>query len=111
MSLTDSYIGTDSIKFAAISAAADGDSTAVAAVTGKKICVLGYNLSNATTAGLVILKDTGGTLATLSLALGGSASYAGSIEAPAFQTGAGLALTLNNGAGVDTYGHIAYITL
>jgi hypothetical protein len=109
VSLTDSYIGTDSIKFAPVALTADGDATAIAASTGKRICVLSYVLTNATTAGLVILKDTGGTLATFSLPLNGSVSYAGSIEAPAFQTGSGLALTLNNGTGVDTYGHISYI--
>lgn len=100
------------IKFASINATADGDNTAVALVASKKLRVLGYVLMNATgTAGNVQIKtSSGGVLGRLRFPSDGSgASYAGGVDAPAFETVAGEALVINNSAGVDTVGHLTYI--
>ena len=97
------------VKYAAVAATADGDNTVVAAVTGKKLRVVGYVLTS-TGAGLIAIKGGTTTLATLRVgADGGGASYAGGFDAPAFETAAGTALVVNNPAGIDTYGHISYV--
>lgn len=100
------------IKYASVDASADGVQTVVAAVASKRICVLGYALTNATTAGVATIQDNTGTpvvLAKLSFALNGSVNYAGSMNAPAFVTSTGKSLDINNAAGVDVKGHLAYI--
>jgi hypothetical protein len=98
------------VKFASVNATSDGDNEIVAAVSGKKIRVLGYCLtSNA--AGTVALKSGASTtLARIRIgADGDGAAYAGSAETPAFETAAGEALNLNNPASVDTFGHLCYM--
>ena len=99
------------IKYAIIDAEADGANELVAAVADKKIVVIGYVVS-ADVAGIIIIQDDTATpveLAKLALAIDGVASYSGGINAPAFETSSGKALDILNPAGVNTYGHLAYI--
>lgn len=99
------------IKYAAVSAEADGVNNVIAAVTGAKIVVIGYVLT-ADAAGEITVQDTTGTpvvMAVLDFAQNSSVSYAGGIGCPAFETSVGEGLDLNNAASVDVHGHIAYI--
>ena len=101
------------IKFARINATADGANTVVAAVTGKKIRVLGYALS-VTAAGTIAIQDTAGVpavLAQFALAANGGVSYAGGLDAPAFETAVGQGLQVNVPAGVDALGHLVYLEI
>lgn len=100
------------IKFARVNATADGDNAVIAAVAGKRIRVIGYALTNKTTAGTVALQDTAGTPvvhAELNFALNGPVAYDGGLSAPAFETAVGTGVGISNGTGVDTLGHITYI--
>jgi hypothetical protein len=108
--IVDSSAVAVPIKFASVNATADGDNTLVAAVTTKKLRVLGYALM-ATGAGTLQLKSAGSTVLgrIRSSGDGAGASYAGGIDAPACETATNEALVLNNPAGVDTVGHVAYI--
>jgi len=99
------------VKFARIDATADGDNEIVAAVAGKSIRVLGYALS-VSAAGLISLQDTAGTPVVhgqFDLADNGVVSYAGGINAPAFETAEGEGVEIENPAGVDTLGHMTYV--
>src|SRR3990167_9287457 len=103
-----SLVATE-IKFAAVSATVDGDNTVVAAVAGKKIRVISYNLC-ARAAGLVTFKSsTTSTLGTLDLLAQTPAEFGGGARAPAFETVAGELLNFNVAAGVDVLGHLAYV--
>lgn len=101
------------VKYAVVNAAADGDNVIIAAVAGKSIRVLGYALTGASTAGgTITLQDTAGTPvvhAKLAIANNGGVSYAGGLQAPAFQTAAGTGVEVNNPTGVDTFGHMVYV--
>lgn len=100
------------IKFARVNATADGVNAAIAAVAGKKIRVIGYALTNKTTAGTVALQDTAGSPvihAELNFPLNGAVPYDGGLSAPAFETAVGTGVNVSNGVGVDTLGHITYI--
>lgn len=99
------------IKFARVNATADGVNVVVAPVAAKKIRVLGYALV-VNAAGTITLQDSQGTPAisgSFPLAVNGGVSYAGSREAPAFETGVGFGFDISNAAGVDTLGHICYV--
>jgi len=95
------------LNFKRVNATADGAQTIVEGVTGKKIVVLGYTL-NATAAGTIVLEDKE-VRASFKFAESGGAVYSGGPECPAFECAAGADLKVNNGAGVDTLGHITYI--
>lgn len=93
----------------AVNATADGNTTIIAALPGQKIRVLGFVLTNATTAGAVRFDDTAAAvIARFNFGLAGSVSYAGADDRPAFELGSGLGLVINNGAGVDTLGFVTY---
>lgn len=102
------------VKTAAISATSDGDNTVIAAVTGKRIRVLGYVL-NVNAAGTVQWKSGAST------ALSGAMEFVdggGVASAPVspfgrfwFQTAAGEALVLATATGVDGLGHLIYETV
>lgn len=99
------------IKFARINATLDGDNTVVAGVATKKLRVLGY-AATATGAETITFKSAGATVIgeVISSGNGGGDSYAGGVDAPAFETAAGEALVVNNPvAGIDTKGHLSYI--
>lgn len=101
---------TNPVKYAVVDAAADGDNSIVAAVSGKKIRVVGYGLT--ITGGTAILRDAAADTARAKFISGATThlavSYAGGPAAPAFETASGQGLEVNNGTGVDTFGHVAY---
>ena len=97
------------IQFARVNASADGDNTVVAAVAGKKIRVLGYNLTSRTAGLLTIKSSTTSTLAELDLVADTAVPYSG--PAPAFETVAGELLNFNVAAGVDVVGHLTYVLI
>jgi len=99
------------IKLALVNATADGVNTVVAAVAAKKIRVISYSLT-VTGAGLITVQDDAGTpnvLAKFSMPANGQIAFNGDINNPAFETAAGQKLDINNPAGVDTLGHLAYV--
>lgn len=103
------------VKFAKVDATADGDNTVIAAVTGKKIRVLGYVLTGVSTAGATFtIQDTATTPvvhAKLSLPATGGVAYSGGLEAPAFETAAGTGVEINNPTGADALGHMVYLEI
>lgn len=98
----------EAIKFANLAATSDGDNTVVAAVTGKRIVVLGYAFT-VTAQGTVTFKDSSSTFGSHEVAQYGGVAYAGGLDAPAFATAAGAALVVNVDTNVDALGHITYI--
>lgn len=99
------------IKFASVNATADGVNTIIAAVATKRLAILAYSLTVAT-AGLILLQDDAGTpvvYGRLQLLAGTPAIFHGGLETPAFIVAAGLAFNISNPAGVDTFGHVAYV--
>lgn len=99
------------VKFASISAASSGANTLVAAVTGKKIRVLGYVLVAANAVNANFESGTTDISGVMSLPAFGGVSYAGGREAPAFETASGAALGLTLGSAVQVSGHISYIEI
>jgi hypothetical protein len=96
-------------KFVEVEATADGDNTLIAAVAGKQIRVLAFALT-VSIAGTITLQDTDNTdLATFVLPASGGVSFAGTNEAPAFETAQGKGLEVTNPAGLDTLGFITYV--
>src|SRR6266496_2917674 len=101
--------GDGELKYLLVQATADGANVLVAAVANKRIKVISYVLT-VTAAGTLVVEETGGTdLANFSLGINGGVSFAGCYEGPAFQTALGQGLQTNNPAGVDVFGHIAYL--
>lgn len=99
----------DERKFAAVEAVADGDNTIVAAITGKRIIVLGYMLTWRQAGLLVVRSGAATVLSRLDKGALADASYVGDMGNPAFQTEAGAALVMNVPAAVDVVGHLTYI--
>lgn len=98
-------------KFARVNATADGDNLIVAAVATKRLRVISYALV-VSAAGTITIQDTAGApviFAQFPLAANGGISYAGGLDAPAFESGPGLGIEINNPVGVDTLGHITYV--
>ena len=86
----------------------DGDytTTLVAAATGKKIRVVGLVATVLTTAGVFSLKSGSTVIFAQHLALG--VPLVVSMPAGICETTSGVALTANNGTGVDSYVNVAY---
>lgn len=100
-------------KFVRVNATADGDNTVVAAVSGKKLRVIGYAIS-ATAAGVATFQDTAGTpvvFASFPLAANGGVVYDGGPECPAFETASGAGIEINCATGQDITGHMTYLEL
>jgi len=97
-------------KFAVISASSSGDNTIVAAVTSKKIRVLGYVIVAAGTVGVTWKSGTGGTalsgLMSLTANTGIAAAYC---PVGLLETGSGVLLNLTLDAAVAVTGHLVYI--
>jgi hypothetical protein len=103
--------GDADFKFVQINATQDNDNTIVAGVAGKKLRVISYALV-VSAAGTITIQDTQTTPAVFAqfpLAANGGVSYAGGLQAPAFETAAGKGIEINNPVGVDTLGHLTYI--
>ena len=98
------------LKFAVISVAGSStDSALVSGVAGKRIRVVSYEL--VATAATTVLFESGTTTAlsgTMSLAINDAIDFAGSSDAPAFETVAGEDLVVTTGAGAIE-GHLAYV--
>ena len=96
-------------SYVSVNATADGDNEIIAAVSGKRIMVLGYMLAGTTT-GTVALQDTAGSPvvhARIRVGADGSgAAYGG--PAPAFTTASGTGVEISNPTGNDTFGHLTY---
>ena len=104
--------GDGEIRYVEVVATADGQNIIVAAVAGKRVKVISYVLTVTAAAQQLVVENTGGTnLAQFTLGINGGVSYAGSYEAPAFQTNIGEGLAVVNPTGVDTYGHFTYLVL
>lgn len=100
-------------KFTRVNATADGDNLVIAAVVGKRLRVISYALA-VSAAGTIAIQDTAGApviFAQFPLAANGGISYAGGLDAPAFETSPGLGIEINNPIGVDTLGHITYLEI
>lgn len=98
------------VKFALGNDADDGDytTTLVAAVTGKKIRVVGLVATVLTTAGVFSLKTGSTTIFAQHLALGVPLVIpAGGF--PICETVAGEALVASNGTGVDSFVNVTYV--
>lgn len=98
-------------KFATGTSTSDGDygTPLVAAVSGKKIRVLGFVASVLTTAGTVTLKSsTTSTIFAHHLALG-VPLVVGFTGVPVCETVSGEALTPSNGTGVDSFCTVTYV--
>ena len=97
------------LKFAFGNDADDGDYTTalVAAVTGKRIQVLGLVATVLTTAGVLTLKSGSTAIFAQHLALGTPlvVNFSG---LPICETAAGVALVASNAAGVDSYCSVIY---
>lgn len=97
------------VKFSCQNDADDGDYTTVlvAAITGKRIRVVGLVASVLTTAGVFSLKSNSTTIFAQHLALGAPLA----IDMPGVgicETASGEALLANNAAGVDSFVNVAY---
>lgn len=102
------------LKFAAISvAAAQTDSVLVTAVIGKKIRVISYFFTVGATGTVLIESGTTTALSgTMDFGANGAASFAGSADAPAFETVAGENLVMTTvGAGANVEGHLCYVEI
>ena len=91
-------------RYAVGNDADDGDftTTLVAAVTGKKIRVIGLTVTILTTAGVFSLKSGSTTIFNAHLALG-SPLVVGFTGLPVCETASGEALLASNAAGVDSF--------
>jgi hypothetical protein len=98
------------LKFASVNATADGDNTAIAAVGGKKLRVVGGRIT-CTGAGTISFKTGGGGVIDrfISSANGSGFADRGGVDCPLFETVSGEALLLNNPAGIDSVGNLTYI--
>lgn len=106
------YSGTTVLtpKFAAISASSSGSNTLVAAVTSKRIRVLGYAIQAAGGAVSVKFQSAGSTDLTGLFALVANQVIPGGDRRHGhFQTVAGEALTLNLSAAVQVSGYLTYV--
>jgi hypothetical protein len=98
-------------KFAAISASASGNSTAVAAVVGKKIRVLSYRFQAGADVDVKFRDNTAGVDLTGAMSTGTKGGGGGSAFSPVghFETAAGNALSINLSGAVQVSGHLTYI--
>lgn len=102
--------GLHLIKYANVAATSDGDNALIAAVANKRLRIVRLVLE-ITGAGNAVFRnsDDTGTFLTLTGVIAPSFLVVnGSIEAPVFETGLGLGLEVNNAAGVDVVGGLAY---
>lgn len=98
--------------FAAISASSNGNNTIVAAVTGKKIRVLAYNLMSNGTVNAKFQSGAGGTdLTGLKYFVANTGIVAPFNPVGWFETAAATLLNVNLSAGVAVGGEVVYITV
>jgi hypothetical protein len=101
----------NTVVSAAVSATADGANEIVAAQgAGKKIRVLGYVIVASATNGVKWQSGSTDKSGVMPFGANGGASAPLSTDPEVFwfETAANEALNLNNGTGVDTFGHVTY---
>ena len=106
------YFGSDklTVKYAAVSASGSGNNTVVAAVTGKKIRVLGFLLVSALAVTVQWQSGAGGTALCGVMSLGITAAVnSGISEAGLFETASGALLNLSLGGAVSVGGYVIYV--
>lgn len=97
------------VKYAAISGAASGDNTLVAAVSGKRIRVLSYQLVAANTVAIRFESGAGGTALSGVMTAAVSVPITGQFNPVGhFETAAGALLNMELGGAVQVSGHITY---
>lgn len=96
-------------KFAAIAASSSGNNTVVAAVTGKKIRVLGYRFSANGTVAAKWRSSTAGDISGLSYLVQYASAGASFSPVGHFETTAGEGLVLNLDGAVAVGGHVSYV--
>lgn len=100
-------------KFLHLSVVLLGSTTIVAAVPGKKIRVLGYMVTTQTANAAVTVQFRSGLLTPLAeiTDIDGNlfAGYAGTLDAPAFETAVGEALVVNLSTVKIVTGHLTYV--
>lgn len=98
-------------KFAAISTAASGVSTVVAAVTSKKIRVLSYRFQADADVSVKFRDNTAAVDLTGAMAAGAKGGGGGASFSPVghFETAAGNALSISLSGAVQVSGHLAYV--
>jgi hypothetical protein len=110
MAITSRY----ELKYSRINATSDGDNVVIASsgvARDKRIYVLAYAI-NVNAAGVVTWQSTEASptiVASYEFVDGGGASFAGSLDCPAFALPVGTGLELSTAAGVDGLGHVTYI--
>jgi hypothetical protein len=97
-------------KYASISTASSGNTTAVAAVTSKKIRVLSYRFQSDGDVSVKFRSATAGDI-TGAMATGAKGGGGGASFSPVghFETVAGEALQINLSAAVQVSGHLVYV--
>ncbi|MGE4163874.1 MAG: hypothetical protein AB7G23_19270 [Vicinamibacterales bacterium] len=99
-------------QFAAIAAAASGNNTLVAAVTGKRIRVLGFVLVGAGAVTAKFQSGAGGTDLTGAMTMAAASVVAVPPNEPGcFETAVGALLNLNLSAAVSVAGLLVYRTV
>ena len=104
--------GTTSLtpKFATISASSSGNTTVVAAVTSKKIRVLGFGFQAAAAVDVKFRSATAGDITGAMNAGGAGGGHAqGFSPVGHFETAAGEALQINLGSAVAVGGYVVYV--
>ena len=97
------------IQYATLTQGGAGDITAVAAVTGKPIKLLSYQITMSL-AGTATWKSGSSAISgAMYIPTNGALSAVGAVGAPLLETVAGEALVLTSATGIAT-GHIAYYT-
>lgn len=97
-------------KFAKIDTSASGDTTLVAAVTSKKIRVLGYRVQGGGAVSFSF-KNVGGASLTGPMPTGAAGGGGGAAFSPVghFETTAGVGLALTLSSAVAVGGHVCYV--
>ena len=111
LDVSSAYDGSTAlpIKFAAIAASSSGDNTVIAAVTSKKIRVLGYTLIAAGTVNVRFESGAGGTALTGVMPLIANMGMSPNGSFPQFETASNTLLNLELSAAVSVAGHITYV--
>lgn len=104
-------VGVATVKFAKIDAATSGNNTLVAAVTGKKIRVLGYTLVSGGTVLARFESGANGTALTGQMTLAANNVVSAYCPHGLFETAAAALLNLELNDSITVDGHLTYIEI
>jgi hypothetical protein len=100
------------VQYAPISAAGSGNNTLVAAVTGKKIRVIGFALVGAGSVTAKFQSGAGGTDLTGAMTLAaGTSVVVEPYESGVFETAVAALLNLNLSGAIQVSGFLVYVTM